>query len=198
MSADSVSAPARAAVKAIAGRARARVACGATTMPARVFLGLGSNLGARETTLQQAREELQSGGFRELLRSSLYLTEPVGGPPQDWYLNQVIAGETSLSPERLLEACQAVERAHGRERGERNAPRTLDIDILLFGDLVRDDQELQLPHPRLHERRFVLVPLSEIAPDVVHPRLGVSARELLARCPDRSRVVAQAALGARP
>jgi len=167
-------------------------------MSPRVFLGLGSNLGAREVTLAEARVSLRAHGFDEQRASGLYLTEPVGGPPQDWYVNQVVGGETTLAPELLLEACLAVEREHGRVRGVKDAPRTLDIDILLYGDLVRDSPELQLPHPRLHERRFVLVPLAELAPELVPPRLAVSVRELLARCPDRARVVPHAALGARP
>ena len=157
-------------------------------MPPRVFLGLGSNLGAREATLLEARRELLARGFHEQAASRLYVTEPVGGPPQPWYLNQVLGGETALSPRRLLRECRAVERRHGRQRGVRNAPRTLDVDILMYGDAVRDTPALQLPHPRLHERRFVMVPLAEIAPELRHPRLGLSVRELLERCPDRSRV----------
>jgi 2-amino-4-hydroxy-6-hydroxymethyldihydropteridine diphosphokinase len=155
---------------------------------ARVFVGLGSNLGDREAAIEGAVRHLSARGVRILERSSLYLTEPVGGPPQDWFLNAVAAGETALDPVQLLEACLDAERARGRVRGERNGPRTLDVDVLLYGDLRREAPDPVLPHPRLHERRFVLVPLAEIAPGVVHPAMGLTARELLARCPDTSEV----------
>lgn len=153
------------------------------------FLALGSNLGRREATLASALGALESLGFRTGARSSLYLTEPVGGPPQDWYVNAVVEGETQLGPRELLAACLDAERTLGRARGVRNGPRTIDIDILFYADVVQDEPGLTLPHPRLHERRFVLVPLSEIAPELRHPLLGVTIRELLARCPDPSRVV---------
>jgi 2-amino-4-hydroxy-6-hydroxymethyldihydropteridine diphosphokinase len=131
-------------------------------------------------------------------RSSRYLTEPVGGPQQEWYLNQVVAGETALLPEQLLAACLEVEAAFGRERLVRNGPRTLDVDILFFADLVSESPSLTLPHPRLHERRFVLEPLCEIAPELVHPRLHLTVRELLARCLDVSEVRRYAPAGAAP
>lgn len=178
---------------------RSRAGCGSLrtgTMSRLVFLCLGSNLGPREATLARALETLGAQGLRMDQASALYLTEPVDGPPQDWYVNQVVAGETTLSPDELLEAARATEKACGRVRGERNAARTLDIDILLYGDLIRDSPELTLPHPRLHERRFVLVPLCEIAPDLVHPRLGLRIRELLARCPDTARVLPHVPEGA--
>ncbi len=100
----------------------------------------------------------------------------------------MLEGATTLAPEQLLELALRVEREQGRERRERNGPRTLDVDLLLYGEEVRAGDPLTLPHPRLHERRFVLVPLCEIAPEVVHPGLGLSARQLLERCPDRSAV----------
>jgi 2-amino-4-hydroxy-6-hydroxymethyldihydropteridine diphosphokinase len=160
-------------------------------MPAvRVYLGLGSNLGDREGHLERGLDALAASGVRLLARSSLYETEPVGGPPQGPYLNLVAAGETTLAPEALLAAGLAAEAAEGRRRGERNAPRTLDVDILFYGDLVRSTDALEIPHPRLHERRFVLVPLVEIAPALLHPARGQNARQLLAECPDRSRVAA--------
>jgi len=153
-----------------------------------VFIGLGSNVGEREGALARARALLRQRGFEEDATSSLYLTEPVGGPPQDWFLNQVLGGRTALSPEELLRACLQVEAEMGRRRSRRNAPRTIDVDVLLHGDEVRDGPELAVPHPRLHERRFVLVPLVQIAPQARHPVLGATAQELLRRCTDRSEV----------
>jgi 2-amino-4-hydroxy-6-hydroxymethyldihydropteridine diphosphokinase len=153
-----------------------------------VVLGLGSNLGDRAAALAGALAGLARHGFRSERVSSLYLTEPVGGPPQGLFLNAVAAGSTALTPEALLAACLAVEQELGRVRGERNGPRTIDVDILFIGSLVREHAAPLVPHPRLHERRFVLEPLAEILPELVHPRLGRSARELLAQCPDRSGV----------
>jgi 2-amino-4-hydroxy-6-hydroxymethyldihydropteridine diphosphokinase len=154
--------------------------------PPPVFLGLGSNLGDREAAIAGAVLRLAARGFRTTLRSSLWLTEPVGGPPQGFFLNAVAGGETRLAPEALLEACLATEREMGRVRAERNGPRTIDVDILLYGDERRDEPGLVVPHPRMHERRFVLAPLAEVAPGLVHPVLGLTVGELLARCPDRS------------
>jgi 2-amino-4-hydroxy-6-hydroxymethyldihydropteridine diphosphokinase len=153
-----------------------------------VFLGLGSNLGDRERNLGRGLQLLEGRGFAVTARSSLYETEPVGGPPQGPYLNQVVRGETDLGPEALLAACLQIEAELGRVRRERFGPRILDLDILLYGDLVQEAPKLEIPHPRLHERLFVLVPLAEIGPDVVHPRLGLAIADLRARSADRSSV----------
>jgi len=153
-----------------------------------VFLGLGGNVGDREANLARARALLGEGGFSITLASALYETEPVGGPPQGAFLNQVVGGTTAHSPDALLRACLAIERALGRARREPNGPRTLDIDILFYGDAVRKGPGLVLPHPRLSQRRFVLVPLVEIAPLLRHPVLGLTSCELLARVSDSSRV----------
>jgi 2-amino-4-hydroxy-6-hydroxymethyldihydropteridine diphosphokinase len=165
--------------------------------PPPVFLGLGSNLGDREAAIAGAVGRLAARGFRTTRRSSLWLTEPVGGPPQGFFLNAVAGGETALSPEALLEACLATEREMGRVRAERNAPRTIDVDVLLFGSERREGPGLVVPHPRMHERRFVLAPLAEVAHEVVHPVLGLTIGELLARCPDRSFVRLHAQTEAR-
>lgn len=162
-----------------------------------VFLGLGSNLGDREAAIGEALDRLSRRGFRATLRSSLWLTEPVGGPPQGWFVNAAAGGETALAPEELLEACLAVEREMGRHRTVKNGPRRIDVDVLLYGEERRESPGLVLPHPRLHERRFVLAPLAEIAPLVVHPTLGLTVAELLARCPDRSAVRPHAGAEAR-
>jgi 2-amino-4-hydroxy-6-hydroxymethyldihydropteridine diphosphokinase len=159
---------------------------GLVTTP--VVLGLGSNLGDREAALRGALARLEARGLRRTLVSSLYETEPVGGPPQGDFLNAVAAFESALLPEALLEACLAVEAELGRERREPNGPRTIDLDVLFVGSLVRDAPPPVLPHPRLHLRRFVIEPLAEILPGLVHPRLQATAAELLARCPDTSAV----------
>jgi 2-amino-4-hydroxy-6-hydroxymethyldihydropteridine diphosphokinase len=155
------------------------------SLPA-VFLGLGSNLGDREAAITGALDRLAARGFRATLRSSLWLTEPVGGPPQGLFLNAVVGGETELSPEALLEACLGTEREMGRVRAERNGPRPIDVDILFYGSDRRDVPGLVVPHPRLHERRFVLAPLAEVVPGLVHPVLGLTMADLLARCADPS------------
>jgi len=162
----------------------------------RVYLGLGSNLGDREAALAEAGVALEARGLKVEARSALYLTEPVGGPPQEWFLNAALAADTSLAPEAVLAACFEAEAERFRVRAEKDGPRTLDVDVLFYGDLVRTAPDPVLPHPRLHQRRFVLVPLAEIAPGFVHPVLGRTVAELLARCPDASAVRPYARAGA--
>lgn len=161
-----------------------------------VFLGLGSNLGDREAALEGALGRLEARGFRVTRRSSLWLTEPVGGPPQGLFLNAVAEGETTLGPRLLLEACLAIEGEMGRVRAERNGPRTIDVDVLFFGSERCSAPGLVIPHPRLHERRFVLQPLAEIAPGFVHPVLGLTVRQILGSCKDSSSVRPHAPAGA--
>ncbi len=146
---------------------------------ARALVALGSNLGDRAGYLLSGLAALGRAGVRVLRLSRVYETEPVGPPGQGPYLNQVAAVETELEPAELLALLLAVERAHGRVRTERYGPRTLDLDLLDYEGRILDLPGLTLPHPRLHERAFVLVPLLEVAPGWRHPRLGKSARELL-------------------
>lgn len=135
----------------------------------RAFVGLGSNLGDRRALLRAAVDQLRAGGDVVAI-SPLYETEPVGGPPgQQDYLNLVVELVTADAPRTLLERCRALEAAARRERAERWGPRTLDADVLwVEGDLV-DEPDLTVPHPRLWERRFVLAPLADLAPDLVTP-----------------------------
>jgi 2-amino-4-hydroxy-6-hydroxymethyldihydropteridine diphosphokinase len=130
--------------------------------PVRAYLGLGSNLGDRLETLRRAVELLQAReGVRVVRSSSVYETEPVG-PPQPEYLNAVLEVETDLEPRALLRACLDVERELGRQRREPWGPRTIDVDVLTYGELEVDEPDLRIPHPRMGERAFVLVPLGEL------------------------------------
>jgi 2-amino-4-hydroxy-6-hydroxymethyldihydropteridine diphosphokinase len=146
------------------------------------------------TTVQTAVQRLESLG-RVAEVSSLYQTEPVGYLEQPRFLNAVVALETALPPADLLRALLGIERDLGRTRSFPNAPRTLDLDLLLVDELVLDTPELTLPHPRLHERAFVLVPLAELAPDMVHPGSGQTVRELVRALPDGGRVEVSAPAG---
>jgi 2-amino-4-hydroxy-6-hydroxymethyldihydropteridine diphosphokinase len=150
----------------------------------RAYVGLGANLGDPLRTLRWAADALRARpGVSEWVASPLYRTRPVESSGPD-YLNAVVAFDSDESASMLLSALQALERAQGRARPYRNAPRTLDLDLLLLGDLCLDTPALQLPHPRLHERAFVLAPLADLAPGLVIPRRGV-VRSLLDALPDQ-------------
>ncbi len=158
-------------------------------MPERlIFIGLGSNQGDRQASLKRAVEALKGPGVRTAFASSVYRAEPVEVIDQEEFLNQVVGCMTALPPEGILEVCLAVERSMGRVRTRDKGPRVIDLDLLLCGDAIREDAALRVPHPRMHLRRFVLVPLVEIAPEARHPILRKTAAELLRTCPDRSRV----------
>ena len=132
-----------------------------------VFLGLGSNLGNRAKNLHQAIELLEKNKIQTLKSSSIIETEPVGGPPQNKYLNAVVMAETTLTPFKLLNLIQTIEKQLGRVRVVANGPRTIDIDILLYDDITFDSPQLTIPHPRMRERDFVMTPLNEIAPNIL-------------------------------
>ena len=153
-----------------------------------IYLSLGSNLGDREGIITRAVEALDRAGVRAVRQSSLYATEPVGPVAQPWFLNSVVKAETGLMPRQLLRAVQQVERGLGRRRDVEGGPLTIDIDILLYGSSVIHAAGLEVPHPRMSERRFVLVPLCELEPGLIHPQSGRSVEELLAETGDRSQV----------
>jgi 2-amino-4-hydroxy-6-hydroxymethyldihydropteridine diphosphokinase len=153
------------------------------------YLLLGSNIGGRAAHLQQAQAELAATAGEIVAFSAFYETAAWGLEDQAAFLNQALAIRTALDAPALLAACLATEQQAGRERQQRWAARTLDVDILLYGDAIIETPTLTVPHPALPGRRFALTPLAEIAPKLVHPQLGQTISELLANCPDPLAVV---------
>ncbi len=146
------------------------------------FIGLGSNVGDRETVIRQALANIEGPHGSMVAVSDLIETVPVGGPSgQGLFLNGAACFRTTSTPRLFLQHLLAVEKALGRRRtpGLRNEPRSIDLDLLLFGDQILEEDELCVPHPRLHQREFVLIPLAQIAPHLIHPILGKTIRELL-------------------
>ena len=149
----------------------------------RIYLSLGSNVGDREGNLRKAVERLASDDVRVLRRSRIYETEPVDYEDQAWFLNQVVEADTALFPMQLLTRIGRVEHELGRVRTRRNGPRTIDIDIVLYAAAVVNTPRLEIPHPRMAERRFVLVPLAELAPKLRHPVTHRSVHQMLESAP---------------
>jgi 2-amino-4-hydroxy-6-hydroxymethyldihydropteridine diphosphokinase len=143
------------------------------------YIAVGSNLGDRKENLKTAKDYLEKiEGIQFLKSSSVYETEPVGGPPQGKYLNAVWKVETSLEPKQLLEKLLGIEAQMGRIRKEKNGPRPIDLDILFYEDRILHESDLEIPHPQLQTREFVLKPLMDLAPDFVHPELKKTVREM--------------------
>jgi len=155
----------------------------------RAFLGLGSNLGDRLGNIARAIKLLgDSPSVKVLRQASLYETEPVGVEDQPWFINTALEIETGLAPQELYALCKEIEKKIGRKERGRWRPREIDLDILLLGDLVIEQDNLQIPHPQMHQRRFVLVPLVELNGQLVHPKLNKTMKELLESLADKKEV----------
>jgi 2-amino-4-hydroxy-6-hydroxymethyldihydropteridine diphosphokinase len=144
-----------------------------------VYIGIGSNVGNRESNCRMAIERLNEKGIEVKKTSSMYETEPWGFKDQPKFINMVIEAETRLEPERLLIVLKDIEKEMGRKETVKWGPRIIDLDILFYNDKIINQDELQIPHPYLHKRDFVLVPLSEIAPNKTHPILKKTIKELM-------------------
>lgn len=161
----------------------------ASSLPAHVYLLLGANLGDKHQTFAQARQYVAGQVGAIVRQSGLYETAAWGIADQPTYLNQVLVVATDLEPAAVLAQTQVIEQRLGRVRVEKWGSRVIDIDLLFYDDLIINTPTLTLPHPLLHQRRFTLVPLAEIAPNLVHPVLKQPVSALLANCPDESEVI---------
>ncbi len=152
-----------------------------------IYLSIGSNIGNKKDNIERAIWRLcEKCDILDI--SNIYFTEPVGYKEQDWFLNCHVKAETALDPDTLLSFCKSIERKLKRKKTIRNGPRIIDIDIIFFGNKIVDKKELIIPHPRMHERKFVLVPLNEICPNKKHPILNKKVKDLLAELKDESEV----------
>ena len=158
-----------------------------SSVPTIAYIGLGSNVGDKKANCRKAID-LLAGSGRVIRTSSWYCTEPIGHADQDDFVNAVVEIETGLSAEALLDRCRSIEKELGRVRTTHWGPRTIDLDILLYGAETTETPRLTIPHPLLQDRRFVLVPLCEIAPQAFHPTLRKTAADLLFDLQDRQRV----------
>jgi 2-amino-4-hydroxy-6-hydroxymethyldihydropteridine diphosphokinase len=163
-----------------------RSAAALSKLVKKAYLALGSNLGNREQHLQTCIDAMNAPDLRVVRTSSAYETAPRDFLDQPWFLNLVLECETELFPLQLLKRTQKIEKQLGRQRIVRKGPRTIDIDVLLFGNFVIDQPHLQVPHPRMIERRFVLEPLADLAPDLRHPVTRRTIKELLASTKDQA------------
>ncbi len=155
-----------------------------------VFIGIGSNLGDKLKNCLRAIERIQEiPGCSLVARSDFYRTEPFGVRDQDWYVNGIISLETTITARDLLKHLLEIEEGMGRVREGKWGPRPIDLDILLFGEDMVDDKDLKIPHPFMHLRRFVLVPMVQLAPDLVHPVLGKTMSELVGRLSHKGQAV---------
>lgn len=159
------------------------------TMPHQAYVGIGSNLGKKRENYQEALERIAKIPDTKIVKeSSIYESEPLGDS-KEWYVNGVIEIETDIKPAELLKKFKNIERAMGRKKGRRRwGARIIDLDILLYDTVKLDKGSLKIPHPEMHNRKFVLIPLSEIAPQVVHPILGMTISELLVSVKDDKKV----------
>jgi 2-amino-4-hydroxy-6-hydroxymethyldihydropteridine diphosphokinase len=150
----------------------------------KIFLAIGSNVGDRVKNLDKVTELLEKNNVKVVQKSNVYETEPYGYKEQQWFYNQILEAQTDLSPESLLDLCLNIEKEIGRKKTFKWGPRVIDVDILLFGEKIIDQDDLKIPHPFLHARKFVLVPLNEIAPNVTHAGAKKTVNELLNECID--------------
>lgn len=159
------------------------------TTEIRGYISLGSNLGNKSAHVKEAARRLEGPGLMVTRSSGLWLTEPVDGAGPEWFVNSVVEIATTLGPFELLDRCLDVEVAMGRKRLTTTRARTADVDILLLGRQVIEDARLTVPHPTLYQRRFVLAPLHELAPNLEHPQLGQTVSRMLEACTDPAMIM---------